>query len=145
MLTYKDCGHPGPKSARGKCAQCQQKGRCAGGNNQRLSSKRKGGIANTMKQRRQRSANLLTAQTSRRKKQARHKKNKISMAIRRRPLLFMAAALLLSPRPLPVFLDIFAGAGGVARASEQYGGYAIRWDIKHGEQYDLQEKKKMWI
>ena len=135
MPTYEDCGHAGRNSARGKCWKCSGQGFIAGGLNQPLWAKRKGGTANTLQQRQPR--------TAVRKAKHDRKRKHVNLIIRRRPLQFMLAAMSITPSPRPVFLDLFSGAGGVARAVEQYGGYAIQWDIKHGAQYDLQEEENI--
>ena len=56
------------------------------------------------------------------------------MRLRRRPLECINKT---APADGPVFLDLFSGQGGLARAVETFSGYSLQWDIKHGEAYDL--------
>ena len=160
-----DCGHRGPKSSNGLCPKCVREARSRGGSNGSVEGKRRGGQkggragSHAAKVRAGRLGGMSGAPASKvaagraggqaavgSVKRAAQKKGlkvrrkvlkvrrRVSLHLRRRPL---EAVKILKPSDLPVFLDLFSGKGGLARAIADWGGCALQWDIKHGEEYDL--------
>ena len=61
----------------------------------------------------------------------------VSLHMRQHAFLAVSVLLTLSPSPVPVFLELFSGKGGLSAAVERWGGYSLRWDVLHGAEYDL--------
>ena len=130
-----DCGHSGPKSARGLCLACAAARRAEGGRNgssvakkragrrgglsQAQAFKVQGGMASTRTKVKSQAAGSLGARE--RLRMLGSAEQPVSLHMRQHAFLAVSVLLTLSPSPVPVFLELFSGTGGFVCGSGALG------------------------